>query len=126
MIGQRAEALTYDEILAYAAWANPFLPAVEELTVEPWASPGRVSVAPELSSTDRRTWDEALTRARPTGPRTLPEVLWCHVVAQQRELWPLPDGPFDTPEWIRRQRLRPFSDYAGRINDPALRLPRCL
>ncbi len=105
---------------AFIPWANPLLPTLTEPTLGPWASPGRVSLAPALTEQDQDTWDEAASYARTPWPRTFSEALLWHVIAQQRELWPLPDDPLDPPEWLRRQRLRPYSDYAGRIADPAL------
>lgn len=115
---------TLDEIRAFTVWANPFLPTFAEPMLGPWASPGRVSLAGELSDEDRRTWDEAVSYARPEWPRTLRGLLWSHLIEQQRELWSLPDDPFAT-EWIRQQRLRPYDTLARDIlDDPALRLPR--
>ncbi|MFD3748350.1 hypothetical protein [Nocardia sp. NPDC058633] len=114
------------ELTQRAVWANPFLPFPSpEPALRPWASPGRVSLAAELSDEDRRTWDEAVSYARPEWPRTLRGLLWSHLIEQQRELWSLPDDPLDSTEWIRQQRLRPYDTLAREIlDDPALRLPR--
>lgn len=114
----------YDKLTAIRVWPSPFLPPIWPSPPElaPWASPGRVSLAPELSLDDQIAWVEACDYARPTWPLTLRGLLWQHLVDRQRELWPLPDDPLDPPEWLRRVRVRPFIDYAGRVNDPALRL----
>lgn len=120
--GHAAEALTYDEILAGAAWANPFLPAVDEPTLGPWASPGRVSLAPELSHRDRLTWGAAVYAARnpgrPVYALTVRDRLFCYLAAQSAAFWSLPDDPLDSTEWIRRERFRSIPP----IDDPALRL----
>lgn len=119
--------MTNAELWVLPAWANPFLPALTEPTLGPWESPGRVCLAPALSDEDRHNWDEAVSGVRPWRPRTLREVLLCHIAEQQRELWPLPDdplGPIAAHEMIAQQRrLRPLGPIVREIlADADLRL----
>lgn len=105
-----------DELLAFTAWANPFMPAATEPTLGPWASPGRVSLAPELSDEDRQTWEAAGFAARyPTIARTLPGWLWWNLVMHGETYWQIPDDPFAAPESLRRERLRPYGELVRDI-----------
>lgn len=87
----------YDKLAAIKVWRNPFLPSFTPNPPElaPWASPGRVSLAPELSRSERITWGDACDYARPSWPRTLRGRLWQHLIDRQREFWSLPDDPLD-------------------------------
>lgn len=134
-MGEYVDAtMPYDQLAAVMAWANPFGELAQRAPesvplVRPWVSLGRVSLAPEVSAWDRLTWGAAVYAARnpdrPVYRLTVRDRLWCYLAAQSGAFWSLPDDPLDSTEWVRQQRLRPFIDYAGRINDPALRLRVC-
>lgn len=96
--GHHAGPLIYGEVLAGPAWANPFLPSVPPSPrLQPWASPGRVSLAPEVSAWDRLTWGAAVFAARnpdrPVYRLTVRDRLWCYLVAESAAFWTLPDDP---------------------------------
>lgn len=106
-------------------WTNPFLSRAEP-RLAPWASPGRMSVAPTPSADDLLTWDEATFYARfPQWPRGWRGELLRRLVERDAAFWQIPDDPFGSLDWVQRQRLRPFIDYTRHVNDPALRLRVC-
>ncbi|WP_406234954.1 hypothetical protein [Nocardia sp. NBC_01009] len=117
--------MTDADLWVLPAWTNPFMPLVDEPTLDPWASPGRVSVAPEPTHGDRLTWGAAafaaLNPGHPVYRLTVRDRLWCYLAGQAGALWSLPPNPLETPEWLRRQRLRTLELVA---DDPALRLSR--
>lgn len=114
----------YEEFHAPVAWTDRFLSRLPRL--QPWVSPGRVSLAPEPSEADRVTWDVAGFAARyPAYTGTLPYWIWAYLAQLPGMSWTLPDDPFDSTEWIREQRLRPYDELVrGILDDADLRLPR--
>ncbi|WP_378735382.1 hypothetical protein [Nocardia brasiliensis] len=116
--------MTDAELWVLPAWTNPFMSAATEPTLGPWASPGRVSLAPELSHWDRLTWGAAVyavrNPGRPIYALTVRDRLFCYLAAQSAAFWSLPDDPLDSTEWIRRERFRSIPP----IDDPALQLRR--
>lgn len=130
--GHAVETLTYDELAAVMAWANPFGELVQRAPepvplVRPYVSPGRVILAPALSAWDRLTWGAAVFAVRnpdrPVYQLTVRDRLWCYLVAESAAFWTLPDDPLGSTEWIRRERLRPYSELVrGILDDADLRL----
>jgi hypothetical protein len=59
--------MTDAELYLLPPWTNPFLPSVHEPTLEPWVSPGRVSIAPGPPAVDRLTWGAAVFAAMNLG-----------------------------------------------------------
>ncbi|MGW5377459.1 hypothetical protein ACWESM_18635 [Nocardia sp. NPDC003999] len=119
--------MTEAQIYALPAWTNPFLLDDDEPRLGPWASPGRVSLAPEVSAWDRLTWGAAVYAAchpdRPVYRLTVRDRLWCYLAAESAAFWTLPDDPLDSTEWIRRERLRPIGELTrGILDDAALQL----
>lgn len=128
--GHAVEALTYDELVAVMAWANPFGELVQRAPepvplVRPYVSRGRVSLAPELSWWDRLTWGAAVFAVRnpdrPVYRLSVRDRLWCYIAAESAAAWSLPDDPLDPAGRydLRRDRFRSIPP----IDDPALRLP---
>lgn len=90
----------YDKLAAIKVWRNPFLPSFTPNPPElaPWASPGRVSLAPEPSRPDWITWHAAayvvLNPGRPLYALHAAGRLFGYLVEQQRKAWQVPDDPF--------------------------------
>jgi len=125
MRGSQSGELLYDEaIVATMALPNPFLlsgPPVAERPVpsvwSSWTSPGRVSIAPMLSTWDQDTWNLAAHRAlmRVTPIYTLSTLSWD---ARAAYCFATHDGsrrpPPDPPAEVLRRRVERYSELVRR------------
>jgi hypothetical protein len=91
-------------------WDNPLFPTGPRPDLDPWTSPGRISLAPEVSAVERMTWEAAsfdavrpwMRRYEPWARDLLRAMLLGAIEAAA--VWTLPDDPldpFDLAQWWR-------------------------
>jgi len=130
--------LSLDELPAVQAWANPLMPTPPvsaPARLAPWVSPGRAHLVDEPTADQVALWEAAGAEANrwwiwgaPMPVPQFPRKIWPDwvdllnaMIAIEWRGFTLPDDPLD--DWLRRERLRPFTDHAL-ADDPAVRLQR--